>query len=218
MGIHIFDVDYTVIEKTSSHYFIQEALAEGVIKAWQLRSLAFEWFCYKIGKANQNFIENAVKYLSGIDQKTIDDIAEAAFTKRMQANIYTEARRIIERLHENGEAVYFATSSLRPLIRPLERFLNVRESFATGLEFSEGKTTGRIIGEAPFGFHKKSIVEAWLSAHNIMPEQVSFYSDSYTDLPLLKLCGEPVAVNPDRRLAKEAARRAWRILNFRRRG
>ena len=42
-------------------------------------------------------------------------------------------------------------------------------------------------------------------------EEATFYSDSYTDLPLLERVGEPVVVNPDPRLRREAARRGWRV-------
>jgi phosphoserine phosphatase len=42
-----------------------------------------------------------------------------------------------------------------------------------------------------------------------------FYSDSYTDLPLLEFSGHPVAVNPDRFLRREALKRGWRILRWR---
>jgi len=42
------------------------------------------------------------------------------------------------------------------------------------------------------------------------------YSDSITDLPMLEAVGQPVAVNPDRELRREADRRGWQIRDFRR--
>lgn len=41
------------------------------------------------------------------------------------------------------------------------------------------------------------------------------YSDSVTDLPMLELVGNPVAVNPDRELRRIATERSWRIESFR---
>ena len=38
-----------------------------------------------------------------------------------------------------------------------------------------------------------------------------FYTDSYTDLPLLRRVKEPVIVNPDPRLSREAKKRSWRV-------
>ncbi len=37
-----------------------------------------------------------------------------------------------------------------------------------------------------------------------------FYTDSYSDLPMLEAAGESVVVAPDPRLAREARRRGWR--------
>ncbi|MBF1281382.1 MAG: HAD-IB family hydrolase, partial [Neisseria sp.] len=44
--------------------------------------------------------------------------------------------------------------------------------------------------------------------------KVYFYSDSKNDLPLLRIVDEPVAVNPDAELEKEAKAKGWPILNF----
>jgi hypothetical protein len=41
------------------------------------------------------------------------------------------------------------------------------------------------------------------------------YSDSINDLPMLELVGNPVAMNPDRKLAAVARRRGWQVLDFR---
>jgi phosphoserine phosphatase len=40
------------------------------------------------------------------------------------------------------------------------------------------------------------------------------YSDSISELPLLTAAGRPVAVNPDRRLRREARLQAWPVLTF----
>ena len=40
------------------------------------------------------------------------------------------------------------------------------------------------------------------------------YSDSESDLPMLRLVGHPVAVNPDSELARDRAREGWEILRF----
>jgi len=42
------------------------------------------------------------------------------------------------------------------------------------------------------------------------------YSDSATDIPMLEAVGHPVAVNPDRKLARLARRREWEIRRFER--
>ncbi|MDR2176799.1 MAG: HAD-IB family hydrolase [Treponema sp.] len=213
--LHIFDVDYTLIRKSTSWYFLQEAMKEGIIRFSQLAGLPFEWLRYRAGIPNQDFIEDAVKRLAGIDRGRLEDLAASCFTRRLKPNIYLEGRQLIGEIRRRGEPVLFASSSFHILLRPLEDFFGVSDSIASTLEFADGKTTGRLAGISAFGKNKKAAVAARLAEQNIPPEEVRFYSDSYTDLPLLEWCGHPVAVNPDRFLARTAKQRGWEILRFR---
>jgi HAD superfamily hydrolase (TIGR01490 family) len=213
--VHIFDVDYTLVKKSTSWYFLLEALAQKRIRFRQIRRLPFEWLRYKAGFPNQDFIEETVKHLQGIKQDVLEDLAESCFIRRLKPNIYIEGHKLIEEIRRRGETVMLATSSFYTLLRPLERFLGITETIASRLEFSGGKTSGRLTGSSLFGANKKTAVERWLGERNIPPEAVYFYSDSYTDIPLLEWCGHPAAVNPDRLLAREAKNRGWDILRFR---
>ena len=51
--------------------------------------------------------------------------------------------------------------------------------------------------------------------HDIDLEASYAYSDSATDLPMLEVVGHPVAVNPDRELARVARDRGWEVRQFR---
>jgi fatty acyl-CoA reductase len=44
------------------------------------------------------------------------------------------------------------------------------------------------------------------------------YADSISDLPMLEAVGNPVAVNPDRRLAAAARSRGWQIRRWSKNG
>jgi phosphoserine phosphatase len=43
----------------------------------------------------------------------------------------------------------------------------------------------------------------------------SAYSDSYNDLPMLQVVGDPCAINPDSRLREYARANGWRIRDYR---
>lgn len=212
--IHIFDVDYTVIKKPSMWYFLREALRKGIIRFSQIHQLPLDWIKYRLGHPNINFIENAVKHFVGVEQNVLEQIAQACFERSIQPNIYTDAANRIREAIGRGEKVIFATSSFHIVIQPLERFFGIEQSIASTLEFCDGKTSGRIIGNSFFGPQKKAAVEAWLGENGLNPAEACFYTDSYTDLSLLEFCGKPVAVNPDWILAREARKRGWEILRF----
>jgi HAD superfamily hydrolase (TIGR01490 family) len=213
--IHIFDVDYTIIKKPSAWYFLREAMSVGAIHFSQVSSLPFEWFRYKIGFPNQDFIEEAIKHIAGMEQGMLEEIAETCFERRIKPNIYAGMAEIIGETLKKGEQALFATSSFNIIIKPLERFFGISGSIASSLEFNDMKATGKLSGGSCFGIKKKDAVENWLKERCLQPQEVRFYSDSYTDIPLLEFCGQAVAVNPDRFLARKARKHGWDILRFR---
>ena len=212
--VYIFDVDDTVIKKSSAWHFLLEAMNDGLIRFSQVKNLPVELLKYKLGRPDTDFIEKAVLRLAGLEKTALERVAQACFERRMKPNIYTDAARLIGEIQQRGEAVIFATSSLQVLIRPLERFFGIEGSLAGDLEFRDGRTTGRLTGGSLFGLKKKTAVETWLEKNGLPPEEVCFYSDSYTDIPLLEFCGRPAAVNPDRVLAREAKKQGWEIMRF----
>ncbi|MDR2900130.1 MAG: HAD-IB family hydrolase [Treponema sp.] len=213
--INIFDVDYTVLKKPSAWYFLLEALSEKLITFSQISRLPLDWLRYKLGKPNHDFIEDAVTQIAGIEQSKLERIMQHCFEQRMKANIYTGAMQLMQEMKEHGEKIFFASSSIDIMIKPLESFLGIDETIASQLEFNDGKTSGRLIGNSLFGGKKKEAVAAWLAKQNISPSDVRFYSDSYTDLPLLEYVGKAIAVNPDGILKREALKRSWEIKIFR---
>jgi len=212
--VHIFDVDHTVVRKTTAEYFVQMALKQKIIRFSQISHLLIDWIKYQLAFPNNDFIENAVKRLAGLQKESLERIAQECFEKKIKKNIYTGIKIIIDDLIKKGEKVIFATSSFDFIIKPLEKYFGIEGSIACQLEYSQGITTGKLVGYSFFGPKKKTAAIAWMESNGINPQKVSFFSDSYTDLPLLEYCGTPVAVNPDGILARKAKKRGWKVIRF----
>ncbi|MCL2800242.1 MAG: HAD-IB family hydrolase [Treponema sp.] len=214
MIVHLFDVDYTTIKKTSVEYFLKLALKEKIIRFSQISSLLLELIKYKLKCPNMDFIENTVKKLKGLKKEELERISLTCFNKKMKMNIYKGAAQLIREAQNRGERVLFATSSFDFIIKPLEDFFNIKGSIACQLEYKDGITTGSLVGYSSFGSKKKDAAIEWMKNNNINPSNVYFYSDSYTDIPLLEYCGNPVAVNPDSSLLRLAKKRGWKVYRF----
>ena len=78
-----------------------------------------------------------------------------------------------------------------------------------------GRYTGRVDGQLCQGAGKAERARAVLAAHGYDPAQCYAYGDSASDIPFLELFGHPHAVDPDPRLAAEARRRGWPIVDGR---
>ena len=101
--------------------------------------------------------------------------------------------------------------------RPIAQRLGVDELIAVELEQgADGWITGEIRGTPSFREGKVTRVHDWLRARGLdwSDAELTFYSDSMNDLPLLERAAHPVATNPDARLRALAAARGWRVLDL----
>jgi len=72
----------------------------------------------------------------------------------------------------------------------------------------------RLVGENCRGEEKvRRITESSFYPHTDWSNSWA-YGDSLSDLPLFRLCGHPVAVNPGRVLGRHARRNGWRVLGW----
>jgi phosphoserine phosphatase len=105
------------------------------------------------------------------------------------------------------------TGALSVFTRPLAPLFD--EIVAARLDTGhDGRATGRlaeppVTGEARAAFlGRRAATDGWDLAAS------AAYADSLSDLPMLRAVGQPVAVNPDRALAKIARRESWPVLEW----
>jgi phosphoserine phosphatase len=68
---------------------------------------------------------------------------------------------------------------------------------------------GTHIKPACYGNGKVHWAEQFAREHGVNLDQSWFYTDSYTDLPMLERVGVPRVINPDARLRRHARKRGW---------
>ena len=144
--------------------------------------------------------------------------AHAQFMKEaILPQIKPQAMKLLQDHQAAGDHVMIVTATNEFVTRPIAQAFGVQELIAVELaRDSKGWITGEISGVPSFKEGKVLRVEQWLSAHQKTWQdvQITFYSDSINDLPLLEQAQIPVAVNPDTRLRQLATDRGWRILQL----
>jgi phosphoserine phosphatase len=85
-------------------------------------------------------------------------------------------------------------------------------------EVVDGVYTGREGGPFNYREGKAEAIRALAEREGIDLAASYAYSDSESDLPMLRLVGHPVAVNPDTELARVARAEGWEIMRFERLG
>jgi len=126
-------------------------------------------------------------------------------------------RQLAQTLAKRGDEVVIVTATNEFVTRPIARAFGVDELIAVELERGgDGWITGEIRGVPSMREGKVARVGDWLRQRGLDWDDadITFYSDSINDLPLLERVDHPVATNPDDRLRAIASARGWRILDL----
>ena len=124
---------------------------------------------------------------------------------------------LVEQHRVAGDRLVLTTATSRFLTEPIAERLGIADLIASELEVAAGVFTGHNAGVLNMRDGKVARLKTWLAAEGIAEASLAdatFYSDSINDLPLLSAVGKPVVVNPDSRLATEAALRSWPVLHL----
>lgn len=107
--------------------------------------------------------------------------------------------------------IYLMSGSFSPLMDKLVSTMKLTGAIATPLEERNGRYTGRIIPPLGIGHGKAERLRRFLDELDepIDLSNSNFYTDSYLDMPVMELFGNPIAVYPDKLLAAEAEERGW---------
>ena len=128
-----------------------------------------------------------------------------------------QAMELVRGHQQAGDEVIIVTATNEFVTRPIADVFGVHNLIAVELERdTQGWITGEIKGTPSFRDGKVRRFEEWLAARGIgrHETEVTFYSDSFNDLPLMDNVDHPVATNPDDRLRALAQERGWRILEL----
>ena len=124
------------------------------------------------------------------------------------------AKQLLDEHREAGRILVMATTTPEDLIKPLADLLGFDEVIATKYGVLDGQYDGTIDGAFVWGRGKARSVQDWANHRGVDLKRSFAYSDSYYDVPLLSIVGNPNAVNPDPRMIAQAALRRWPIVHF----
>lgn len=212
-----FDLDKTIIARSSTFAFSRPFYAGGLITRSAVLRSAYAHFLYLAGGADHDQMERLRAYLSdlvtGWDVQQVTDIVAETLEELIQPLVYREATALIGEHHAAGRDVVIVSSSGAEVVAPIGAMLGADHVVATRMVVEDGRYTGEILFYA-YGENKAAAVREVAEERGYDLAECYAYSDSFTDLPMLVEVGHPTAVNPDRALRKEAVVRDWPILDF----
>jgi HAD superfamily hydrolase (TIGR01490 family) len=212
-AIAFFDVDKTVLAVNSATLWVRREVRTGRLTRAMAARAAGWTLLYELGFARmEKVIEEAVETLAGQPEADLVARVEAFFREEIADQIRPGARRAIERHRERGDAVALLTSSSNYLGAQVADAVGAHHVLSNAFETDAGGCfTGAPRRPLCFGPGKLEHALQLVEALDAPLAECTFYTDSFSDLPVLERVGHPVAVHPDPRLRRLAQRRGWPI-------
>jgi HAD superfamily hydrolase (TIGR01490 family) len=212
-----FDLDKTIIAKSSTFAFSKPFQAGGLISRRAVLRSTYAQFVYMIGGADHDQMEKMRQFMSqlcaGWDVATVREIVAETLHHIVDPLVYDEAVSLIEEHRAAGRDIVIVSASGSELVEPIGELLGADRVIASQLEIVDGRYSGEIDYYAYAG--EKAVAMRRLADEMGYDLSESYgYSDSVTDVPMLEAVGHAYAVNPDRDLRKVAQSKGWPILVF----
>jgi len=212
-----FDLDKTIIAKSSTLAFSKPFQAGGLISRRAVLRSAYAQFVYLVGGADHDQMEKMRAFMSqlcaGWDVATVREIVADTLYNIVEPLVFDEAVSLLEQHRLAGRDIVIVSTSGAEVVEPIGEMLGADRVVATRLGIVDGRYTGEIEYYA-YAEEKARALADLAESEGYDLEACYAYSDSVTDVHMLEAVGHPHAVNPDKELRKVAAARGWPVLVF----
>ncbi|NLU83362.1 HAD-IB family hydrolase [Rhodococcus sp. HNM0569] len=212
-----FDLDKTIIAKSSILAFSKPFFTEGLITRASVLQSSYAQFLFMLSGADHDQMERMRAYLTdmtaGWNVEQVKAIVAETLHDIVDPLVYAEAADLVADHKASGHDVVIVSASGEEVVTPIAAALGADRSIATRLTVEDGRYTGEVEFYA-YGEGKVEGIRALADEFGYDLERCYAYSDSITDLPMLEAVGHPTAVNPDRALRRTANEKGWPVLVF----
>jgi HAD superfamily hydrolase (TIGR01490 family) len=217
-----FDLDKTLMAGSSGMQFARIAGRHGIVGRRQLASWAVEHLRYRLRGTTDartaEVLKVARELIAGVPARALERMNPEVMAAILP-RVYPQMLDEVYAHQDAGRATFIVSAAGNGVVEPLADVLGMDGGIGTSYEIdADGAFTGRFDGPFVYGPGKVEAMEAFAEEHGIDLAASFAYSDSLSDLPMLRAVGHPVAVNPDPALAEIAREEGWQTMRFERLG
>jgi len=216
-GAAFFDLDKTLMEGSSALHFGRAAYRAGMVSRRQLARDAWANVKFRLnGSTDQGTDELRERILSSIAGQRVVDLSRMGpdVLSGILPLIYREVLEEAYAHQDAGRRVFIVTAASQELAEVLAQVLVLDGGIGMRSEVRDGVYTGKPAGPFTYREGKAVAIRELATREGIDLSESYAYSDSESDLPMMRTVGHPVAVNPDRALERVAREEGWRIMRF----
>lgn len=212
-----FDLDRTLMSGSSAYYFGKAVYREGLVSRRRLARDAGNAVLFRLYGASDEKSEalrdRILASVAGHEAEIFRRLA-ASVIEELLPRIRPEAQALLDMHSEAGRDVYIISASPVEIVSELARALDIEGGLGTESEIVDGVYTGRLAAPFCYGEGKAVVLRKLAADEGYDLARCYAYSDSASDLPMMQLVGNPIAVNPDRPMMAVAHRRGWPVVEF----
>jgi len=212
-----FDLDRTLMAGSSGLHWARAAYRAGLVGRRQMAADAWSNVKFRL-RGSTDEETDAVKerlreFLEGRRVKDLDRLGHQVLAGVLP-RVYEHMLQTAYAHQDEGRPVYICTAATQDMAEVLAHVLGFDGAAGSKLEKHDGFYTGRF--EGPFCYGEgKPVRMREIAARDDLDLAASWaYSDSASDLPMLRAVGHPVVVNPDVELLHVARREGWDVMRF----
>ncbi len=212
-----FDLDRTLISGSSAFVLGITAYRAGLIPRHQLVRDAASAIAFRLRGASDDTSEGVRdRILGAVRDVAVEDLIalNRTIVPKLIAKVRPEAQRLLDLHRHARRATYIVSASPVELVEPLAHALGMTGGIGTRSAIADGVYTGELDGPFCYGPGKVVAIEELARWEGFDLAQCWAYSDSASDLPMLRAVGRAVAVNPDSPLERVARANGWPIVAF----
>ncbi len=213
-----FDLDKTLMAGSSAMVFARVASRHGIVARRQLAGWGWDHLRYRMRGATDeqtnSVLEVARDSFADVTEKEIARMGPEVLAGILP-RVYPQMLQEVHNHQDEGRATFIVSAAGDDMVAALARVLGMDGGIGTRWAVGpDGVYTGEIDGDFVYGEGKVKAMEAYAAEHDIDLDASYSYSDSASDLPMLRAVGNAVVVNPDPALLAVAKAEGWRVMRF----
>jgi len=220
-GAAFFDLDRTLIAGSSAFQFGRAAYRAGIVTRRQLATDAWDNILFRLRgstDASTDALRDRVAgMLEGVRVRDLQRLSPDVLAGVLP-RLYPRMLEIAYAHQDAGRPIFICTAAAQEMAELMAIVLTFDGAVGSVSEVVDGHYTGRAGGPFTYREGKAEAIRELARREGIDLAASWAYSDSESDLPMLRLVGHPVAVNPDKELARVAREDGWEIMRFERLG
>jgi len=202
---------------SSGWYFVRAAYEQGMIDRWRLAGDLLDAVRFRLwGSTDAGTAKVRARigtYLTGVRERDLRRMAPRVLAGVLP-RLYPQMLEVAYAHQDAGRPIYICTAASQEMASLLSLVLSFDGGIGSRSEILDGVYTGREGGLFAYREGKAQAIGELADRQGLDLATSYAYSDSESDLPMLRAVGHPVAVNPDSTLARIAAQEGWEVLHF----